>query len=78
MQVTYGAWANIGRIVHSINDDEDAGAVADLEEGQKNLVGILLTPMGFSLYYTILRVGEKRSCYTLLTLPLPPNVLRII
>jgi hypothetical protein len=38
MQVTYGAWANIGRIVHSINDDEDAGLAVELEEGQKNLV----------------------------------------
>ena len=37
--MTYGAWANIGRIVHSINDeDDDSDLDIGLEEGQKNLV----------------------------------------
>jgi hypothetical protein len=38
MQVTYGAWANTGQIVHSINEDEEASVAIDFEEGQKNLV----------------------------------------
>ncbi len=36
--MTYGAWANTGQIVHSINEDEEASVAIDFEEGQKNLV----------------------------------------
>ena len=43
MQVTYGAWNNIGRIIHSVNDDDDNELDRGLEEGQKNLVSIVLS-----------------------------------
>jgi hypothetical protein len=35
--VTYGAWNNIGRIIHSINEEE-AELDQGIEEGQHNLV----------------------------------------
>ena len=47
MQVTYGAWNNIGRIIHSVNDDDENELDRGLEEGQKNLVSFALFKQHF-------------------------------
>ena len=47
MQVTYGAWNNIGRIIHSVNDDDENELDRGLEEGQKNLVSFVLFKQHF-------------------------------